>query len=177
MIVFIPNFISSVDRPSSPIRSGSLTGFTRTSATIYTLRFPFLKVGFFLIFLFGFFIFLFKSSIGLTSPMCFHFPAEFLAWVRPSAILISRSRFPQVSFLLFRIKTNILCFRSSILCWIASCGLDLFPPVCFFGLPGPINSGLLRLLLRWGVRAIQDHKVIEWNTCWKCRLLEGTDDM
>ena len=28
-----------------------------------------------------------------------------------------------------------------------------------------------------GVRAIQDHKVIEWNTCWKCRLLEGTDDM
>jgi hypothetical protein len=21
-----------------------------------------------------------------------------------------------------------------------------------------------------GVRAIQDHKVIEWNTCWKCRL-------
>ena len=26
-----------------------------------------------------------------------------------------------------------------------------------------------------GVRAIQDHKVIEWNTCWKCRLLEGTD--
>ena len=24
------------------------------------------------------------------------------------------------------------------------------------------------------VRAIQDHKVIEWNTCWKCRLLEGT---
>ena len=28
-----------------------------------------------------------------------------------------------------------------------------------------------------GVRAIQDHKVIEWNTCWKCRLLGGTDDM
>ena len=28
-----------------------------------------------------------------------------------------------------------------------------------------------------GVRAIQDHKVIEWNTCWKCRLSEGTDDM
>ena len=27
-----------------------------------------------------------------------------------------------------------------------------------------------------GVRAIQDHKVIEWNTCWKCRLSEGTDD-
>jgi hypothetical protein len=26
------------------------------------------------------------------------------------------------------------------------------------------------------VRAIQDHKVIEWNTCWKCRLLGGTDD-
>jgi hypothetical protein len=25
------------------------------------------------------------------------------------------------------------------------------------------------------VRAIQDHKVIEWNTCWKCRLLEDTD--
>ena len=28
-----------------------------------------------------------------------------------------------------------------------------------------------------GVRAIQDHKVIEWNTYWKCRLLESTDDM
>ena len=28
-----------------------------------------------------------------------------------------------------------------------------------------------------GVRAIQDHKVIELNTCWKCRLSEGTDDM
>ena len=28
-----------------------------------------------------------------------------------------------------------------------------------------------------GVRAIQDHKVIEWNTCWKCRLSEGTDDI
>jgi hypothetical protein len=28
-----------------------------------------------------------------------------------------------------------------------------------------------------GVRAIQDCKVIEWNTCWKCRLSEGTDDM
>ena len=28
-----------------------------------------------------------------------------------------------------------------------------------------------------GVRAIQDHKVIEWNTCWKCRLSEGADDM
>jgi hypothetical protein len=28
-----------------------------------------------------------------------------------------------------------------------------------------------------GVRAIQDHKVIEWNTCWKYRLSEGTDDM
>ena len=28
-----------------------------------------------------------------------------------------------------------------------------------------------------GVRAIQDHEVIEWNTCWKCRLSEGTDDM
>jgi hypothetical protein len=28
-----------------------------------------------------------------------------------------------------------------------------------------------------GVRAIQDHKVIEWNTCWKCRLSEGIDDM
>ena len=28
-----------------------------------------------------------------------------------------------------------------------------------------------------GVRAIQDHKVIEWNTYWKCRLSEGTDDI
>ena len=28
-----------------------------------------------------------------------------------------------------------------------------------------------------GVRAIQDHKVIEWNTCWKCRLSEDTNDM
>ena len=28
-----------------------------------------------------------------------------------------------------------------------------------------------------GVRAIQDRKAIEWNTCWKCRLSEGTDDM
>jgi hypothetical protein len=27
-----------------------------------------------------------------------------------------------------------------------------------------------------GVRAIQDHKMIEWNTCWKCRLSEGSDD-
>ena len=28
-----------------------------------------------------------------------------------------------------------------------------------------------------GVRAIQDHKIIEWNTCRKCRLSEGTDNM
>ena len=28
-----------------------------------------------------------------------------------------------------------------------------------------------------GVRAIQDHKVIEWNTCWKCGLSEDTDDI
>ena len=28
-----------------------------------------------------------------------------------------------------------------------------------------------------GVRAIQDHKVIEWNTYWKCRLSEGTDNI
>ena len=27
------------------------------------------------------------------------------------------------------------------------------------------------------VGAIQDHKVIEWNTCWKCRLSEGTNDI
>ena len=27
------------------------------------------------------------------------------------------------------------------------------------------------------VRAIQDHKVIEWNTYWKCRLSKGTDDI
>ena len=27
------------------------------------------------------------------------------------------------------------------------------------------------------VRAIQDHKVIEWNTCWKCRLWEYIDDI
>ena len=27
------------------------------------------------------------------------------------------------------------------------------------------------------VRAIQDYKVIEWNTCWKYRLSEGTDDI
>jgi hypothetical protein len=27
------------------------------------------------------------------------------------------------------------------------------------------------------VKAIQDHKVMERNTCWKCRLSEGTDDM
>ena len=25
------------------------------------------------------------------------------------------------------------------------------------------------------MRAIQDHKVIEWNTYWKCRLLEDMD--
>jgi hypothetical protein len=28
-----------------------------------------------------------------------------------------------------------------------------------------------------GVRTIQDHKVIEWNSCWKCRLSEGTNDI
>jgi hypothetical protein len=27
------------------------------------------------------------------------------------------------------------------------------------------------------VRAIQDHKVIEWNICWKYRLSEGTDNI
>ena len=27
------------------------------------------------------------------------------------------------------------------------------------------------------VRAIQDHKIIEWNTCWKFRLSEGTDNI
>jgi hypothetical protein len=27
------------------------------------------------------------------------------------------------------------------------------------------------------VRAIRDHKVIEWNTYWKCRLSEDTDDI
>jgi hypothetical protein len=27
------------------------------------------------------------------------------------------------------------------------------------------------------VRAIQDHKVTEWNIYWKCRLSEDTDDI
>jgi hypothetical protein len=36
---------------------------------------------------------------------------------------------------------------------------------------------LVKTTTEVGVRAIQGHKVIEWNTCWKCRLSEGTDDM
>ena len=39
------------------------------------------------------------------------------------------------------------------------------------------NSNNVKTATEVGVRAIQDHKVIEWNTCWKCRLSEGTDDM
>ena len=38
-------------------------------------------------------------------------------------------------------------------------------------------KGSVKTATEVGVRAIQDHKVIEWNTCWKCRLSEGTDDM
>ena len=47
-------------------------------------------------------------------------------------------------------------------------------------IPPPIlttPSSIVKTATEVGVRAIQDHKVIEWNTCWKCRLLEGTDDM
>ena len=40
-----------------------------------------------------------------------------------------------------------------------------------------IQSQNVKTAIEVGVRAIQDHKVIEWNTCWKCRLSEGTDDM
>ena len=44
---------------------------------------------------------------------------------------------------------------------------------------GLYRGGALRVktATEVGVRAIQDHKVIEWNTCWKCRLSEGTEDM
>ena len=38
------------------------------------------------------------------------------------------------------------------------------------------DSGSVKTATVVGVRAIQDHKVIEWNTCWKCRLSEGSDD-
>jgi hypothetical protein len=41
----------------------------------------------------------------------------------------------------------------------------------------PLSFLLVKTATEVGVRAIQDHKVIEWNTCWKCRLSEGTDDM
>ena len=41
-----------------------------------------------------------------------------------------------------------------------------------FGEAGPVKTAT-----EVGVRAIQDHKVIEWNTCWKCRLSEDTDDI
>jgi hypothetical protein len=37
--------------------------------------------------------------------------------------------------------------------------------------------GSVKTATKVGVRAIQDHKVIEWNTYWKCRLSEGTDDI
>ena len=41
-----------------------------------------------------------------------------------------------------------------------------------------MNGGIgVKTATEVGVRAIQDHKVIEWNTCWKCRLSEGTDNM
>jgi hypothetical protein len=40
----------------------------------------------------------------------------------------------------------------------------------------PLDIGV-KIATEVGVGAIQDHKVIEWNTCWKCRLSEGTDDM
>ena len=39
-----------------------------------------------------------------------------------------------------------------------------------------IGTHIVKIATEVGVRAIQDHKVIEWNTCWKCRLSEGTDD-
>ena len=39
------------------------------------------------------------------------------------------------------------------------------------------NKLVVKTATEVGVRAIQDHKVIEWNTCWKCRLSEGTEDM
>ena len=39
------------------------------------------------------------------------------------------------------------------------------------------STKIVKTATEVGVRAIQDHKVIEWNTCWKCRLSEGTDDM
>ena len=31
-------------------------------------------------------------------------------------------------------------------------------------------ASLVKTATEVEVRAIQDHKVIEWNTCWKCRL-------
>ena len=40
-----------------------------------------------------------------------------------------------------------------------------------------LASYTVKTTTKVGVRAIQDHKVIEWNTCWKCGLSEGTDDI
>ena len=40
-----------------------------------------------------------------------------------------------------------------------------------------LGTSIVKTATEVGVRAIQDHKVIEWNTCWKCRLSEGTNDM
>ena len=36
---------------------------------------------------------------------------------------------------------------------------------------------LVKTTTKMKVRAIQDHKVIEENTCWKCRLWECTDNI
>ena len=41
----------------------------------------------------------------------------------------------------------------------------------------PRSGPVVKTATEVRVRAIQDHKVMEWNTGWKCRLSEGTDDM
>ena len=47
----------------------------------------------------------------------------------------------------------------------------------FFSVNEASQALFVKTATEVGVRAIQDHKVIEWNTCWKCRLSEGTDNM
>ena len=60
---------------------------------------------------------------------------------------------------------------------VSSINLDFLSSGISWCFLSSIITVFIKTATEVGVRAIQDHKVIEWNTCWKCRLLEGTDDI
>ena len=76
-------------------------------------------------------------------------------------------------FFLFWAMSSLIMFRLNLVMLSTRLCEFIFIPLRRFH---PHTFASVMTATEVGVRAIQDHKVIEWNTCWKCRLLGGTDD-